>query len=914
MKIYDLFSLRTSLAGVIMAMVMSFGPRQMLAADQPVKREMRSAWVATVWRLDWPSTVITSTGNTTQINKQKQQLTTLLDSMAVNNMNAVNFQVRSRADAMYKSSYEPWSSDLVDSRGMDPGYDPLAYCIEECHKRGMECHAWINPYRFESVTGAWSNKPGDYRKDHPDWVMDVKGASILNPGKPEVTQRICDIIREICTNYDIDGILFDDYFYLSGTTDQDADLYKAYTDNGGKLSLDNWRRDNVNRMVDAVYRTIKEVKPWLRFGISPAGIACTDASVARKYGITPCPTGSDWQYKDIYSDPIAWLNNRSLDFISPQIYWTIGHSTDYDQACQWWSVVANKFGRHFYSSHSISSLTGLSQMPGMSNAEASLSAPVMRADGPNNTTFAEFANQVRLNRRYTLNDAPGSIFYSAKFLYKTAPLFAHYLHTTVFNTPALVPAMTWQPVNSPGNVSNVRRSGNKLTWQGVDNVRYTIYAVPESEPVVNFDRDVQYLLGTSYVAEYQIPADKATGYKFAVCVLDRYGNEYSPIFVGAAAQTLPGPTLTYPADGQTAEMPFDFKWENVDGADRYIIDIADKNDMSQLLYSTTVTTTSANTSSIGTIPSGKNLYWRVRSCGTNCNDGLSRIQSFRARNVEIISPANGDTALSLTPTVTWTEPTRQVTIQIARDDTFSDVIYTAESANGSHTVAPNILGSYETYFLRLLYTFNGRDCTTATTVFTTAETTPATPLIAYPSPSGTLHSNEFITVTPIPGLRKMRIELARDDKFNVRASYISENETALGWSDSKNGSQIKVAGKSLEDGKTYYLRVRGTYNTSSGLKYTDYSAPITITYSATTGSVSSITAENNTGIFLFNGDLILSATGKVTVAALDMTGRTAAILFDGINTSETTLDTSMLHPGIYIVSVNSLPALKYVHQ
>ena len=224
------------------------------AADMPVKRETRSAWVATVWQLDWPSNVITSTGNESQIKRQKDDLIKMLDSLSVNNMNAVNFQVRSRSDAMYKSSYEPWSTDLVSQRGLDPGWDPLEFCVAECHARGMECHAWVNPYRFESVQHQWDNTPMNYRETHPEWVMDVKEAAILNPGNPEVTKQICDIIAEIVTNYDVDGVLFDDYFYLSGTpASADADLYSAYQSDGGALSLNDWRRDNVNK--------IREVNP-----------------------------------------------------------------------------------------------------------------------------------------------------------------------------------------------------------------------------------------------------------------------------------------------------------------------------------------------------------------------------------------------------------------------------------------------------------------------------------------------------------------------------------------------------------------------------------------------------------------------------------------------------------------------------
>ena len=231
--------LRNILTAMLAALAITATSGQALAADAPVKREMRSAWVATVWQLDWPSTTVTETGNELQISQQKAQMTALLDSIAANNMNAINFQVRSRCDAMYKSSYEPWSTDLVGERGMDPGWDPLEWVVAECHKRGLECHAWVNPYRYESVSNQWDGSPKCYRQSNPEWMLDVNGATILNPGIPEVTEQIVKVIREIVQNYDIDGVLFDDYFYLSGTpkdSSGDGDLYSAYTAAGGKLS------------------------------------------------------------------------------------------------------------------------------------------------------------------------------------------------------------------------------------------------------------------------------------------------------------------------------------------------------------------------------------------------------------------------------------------------------------------------------------------------------------------------------------------------------------------------------------------------------------------------------------------------------------------------------------------------------
>lgn len=824
------------------------GIAPVFAADAPQKREMRSAWVATVWRLDWPQNTITSTGNQTQIDRQKKDLITMLDSLSVNNMNCVNFQVRSRAEALYKSSYEPWSQEIVEERGMDPGYDPLQFCIDECHKRGMECHAWINPYRVESVAHQWDGTPRNYRDEHPDWLMDVTAsdgntACILNPGRPEVTQRICDIIREILQNYDVDGVLFDDYFYLSGTPNSmDADLYSAYTAGGGKLSQADWRRENVNGMIDAVYKTVKETKPWVRFGVSPAGIACTSGSVASKYGITPCPTGSDWQYSSIYSDPIAWVSRQSLDFISPQIYWTIGAGTDYEKACKWWSNVAAKWNRHFYSSHSISSLNLTSKSPAMSGIEEEIHA---MASGQNSDTFAEYANEIRLNRKYTQNEAPGSIFYSVKYMYRNAPKFAHYLKNQVFNTPALIPAMTWQPVQNPGNPSNVTRAGNVLSWQGPENVRYTVYAVPTSVPEQNFAKEAECLLGVSYDKTFTVNQKYLSGYNFAVCTLDRYGNEYSPVFVGAATHTLSAPQLTYPADNETVEMPFDFAWNAVDGATSYIVEIARDAAMTQLLYTIPANATTAGTESMAGMPIDTRLFWRVRSCGNSCNDGISDTRAFTPRNLQIISPDKGQNAIALAPTIKWSIPERDITLQIANSDEFTDktIVYTAQCTGGSHEVPRYTLASYTTYYVRALYVRNGIDCITEPVEFTTCEFTPAIPVLTTPVAGGVLHSNERITMLPVEGAKAIRIELSATSNFPPRSSYIQASPDMAAWCDTRTGGEITISNKTLSDGATYYVRVLARYNTAEGEQKTDFCTPVEFTYSADAG-VNDITVDN----------------------------------------------------------------------
>ena len=707
-----------------------------VAQDVPQKREMRSAWVATVWQLDWPQTLIKTTGNESQIAGQQKQMTTLLDSLALNNFNAINFQVRSRCDAMYKSSYEPWSTDLVSTRGMDPGWDPLEWVVKECHARGMECHAWINPYRYESVVGQWNGTPQAYRDTNPEWLIDVNGASILNPGLPEVTQRICDVIKEIVTNYDVDGVLFDDYFYLNGTSEaHDGNLYNAYKADGGTLEIGDWRRENVNNMVASVYRTIKEAKPWVRFGVSPAGIACTNVAVANKYGITRCPTGSDWQYNQIYSDPIAWISAQTLDFISPQIYWTIGYSTNYDAATKWWSMVANKWNRHVYVSHDIATLNASSKRPGMSGVEQAAEESGRRyASGPNNSTYEEYANEVRLNREYNHDDAPGSIFYSAKYLYRMSPKFSHYLANTVFNTKALIPALTWQTTTAPDLIEDFARSGSTLTWKPIDNMRYTVYAFPESMPTENFLKEAEYLLGISYEPEFTIPAKALSGMKYAVCAYDRYGYEYSPVILGVPTEPLEPAVLTSPVNGQTIEVPFNFEWQAVAGASEYIVEVYADAELTNRIDQRSTTTNYISTESFITLPVATTLYWRVRSCGAGKADGVSALEPFVVKNLIITSPDNFSENISLTPTFEYSDPERTVVLELSTNDMFDDrgLFLSVDGKNGTVTVPQYSLAAATVYYGRLRYERMGVEKVTPTLQFTTKEMAPVVPAMAVP--------------------------------------------------------------------------------------------------------------------------------------------------------------------------------------
>lgn len=477
--------------------------------------ELRSFWIATVWRLDWPQTAGTSV---TAANQQKQQMTELLDRLAEANYNAIWFQVRSMCDAMYDSKYEPWSSNLTGSRGAMPAYDPLEFIVEECHKRGMECHAWINPFRFS--TGTAYNTANDQEMRDNGWLITYGSTTVMNPALPEVRQRIVNVCRDILDNYDIDGIVFDDYFYPSGIpTDNSAEDYAQFAASGAS-NFGDWRRENVNKTVKAVYDMIQDVKPFVKFGIGPRGIAATDQAVADKYGVPRCTTGSDSQYSQIFCDPLAWLSAGTIDYISPQLYWARGYSAgDFSILCPWWYDVAEKFGRHCYVSHSLEYFKDGEQTP-----------------DTREKTFEGMAAQVQMNRDETLNNAPGCCFYSYSCVDGTNEMengvdFFTYMKNNKFQDKALTPCISWKEAPEQGKVANLREKDGVLEWDAVNNMRYAVYLLPEGTShdgrLLNVAKNLKAHL---YYNRYELPE----GYEkceAAVAIVDRYGNRYSPQWI-----------------------------------------------------------------------------------------------------------------------------------------------------------------------------------------------------------------------------------------------------------------------------------------------------------------------------------------------------------------------------------------------
>ena len=379
-------------------------------------REFRGVWVATVVNIDWPSKPGLSTDD------QKKEAVTILDSVVALRLNAVILQVRPHCDAMYDSKLEPWSYYLTGEEGKapDPYYDPLAFWVEEAHKRGIELHAWFNPYRAHHPKGGEITDASIIRK-HPAWVKDVgNGMWWLNPSNKDVQDHSFNVVMDVVRRYDIAGVHFDDYFYPYGDGNfPDDDTWGDYKKSGGSLSREDWRRDAVNTFIERVYDGIKKEKPYVKFGISPFGIG--------RPGDPPSISGFD-QYSVLYADALLWLQKGWIDYWSPQLYWPISQIPQSFPVLLGWWARENTQGRNLW--------------------------PGMILDRMTNERGAdEITNQIMIERGF-VPDAPGHIHFSMKAFLSDSSVLNAALENGPYRRQSLVPPSPWLD-NTPPSAPKV---------------------------------------------------------------------------------------------------------------------------------------------------------------------------------------------------------------------------------------------------------------------------------------------------------------------------------------------------------------------------------------------------------------------------------------------------------------------------
>jgi uncharacterized lipoprotein YddW (UPF0748 family) len=471
-------------------------------AQLPPKRELRAVWIATVENIDWPSR------RGLPVEQQKQEFTDILDHQQQNGMNAVVVQVRPVADAFYASPFEPWSEYLTGRQGQapDPYYDPLQFMIAETHKRGMEFHAWFNPYRAVFSVSRSSVAPTHITKQRPQWFLTFDGRKYFDPGVPEVREYVTQIIRDVVRRYDIDAVHFDDYFYPYPVPGKDFPDYSSYRQYGHGMAKDDWRRWNVDTIIQMVGKMIKEEKPWVKFGISPFGVwRSRERDPEGSY-----TRGGLTNYDDLYADVLKWLKKGWIDYAAPQLYWERGHRTaDFEVLLNWWAQ--HGYGRHVYIGHGVYKI----------NSNAAW-------NNPNELP-------IQLTEVRTLNTIQGSFFYSNKSFTGNPRGIEDTLRNHFYHYPALRPIMPWlngKAPFSPYFIDAIEKpNGLNLFWADNDTSgrtnQYVLYRFNADE-VINLNDPSRILTILPQMADPQyVDATYVKGkiYTYVLTALNRLQDE-----------------------------------------------------------------------------------------------------------------------------------------------------------------------------------------------------------------------------------------------------------------------------------------------------------------------------------------------------------------------------------------------------
>lgn len=463
------------------------------------KREFRAAWIQSVngqFR-----------GMPTE--KLKQNLIGQLNSLQKAGINAIIFQVRPEADALYASRLEPWSRFLtgVQGKAPEPYWDPMQFMIDECHKRGMEFHAWINPYRTKTTLKS-ELAPNHVYNIHPEWFVTYGDQLYFDPALPESRRHICMVVSDIVSRYDVDAIHMDDYFYpypIKGKNFPDDASFARF--GGGFSNKGDWRRSNVNVLIKKLHETIREIKPWVKFGVSPFGIYRNESSD---------PLGSKTKglqnYDDLYADVLLWAREGWIDYNIPQIYWHIGHPVaDYETLVKWWA--RNTENRPLF--------IGQSVMNTVQNAD------------PKNPSINQLPRKMALQRAY--QTIGGSCQWPASAVVENAGKYRDALIAEYHKYPALPPVFDFMDNEAPAKVRKMKpvwtEDGYILFWTAPKYkeemnraVQYVVYRFNDKEKV-NID-DPSHIVAITRDNFYKLPyEDGKTKYRYVVTALDRLHNE-----------------------------------------------------------------------------------------------------------------------------------------------------------------------------------------------------------------------------------------------------------------------------------------------------------------------------------------------------------------------------------------------------
>ena len=464
-----------------------------LAITAQPKREFRGAWIQCV------NGQFKGIGTKTM----QETLTYQLDELQKDGCNVIIFQVRPECDALYQSALEPWSYYLTGQQGLapQPYWDPLAWMVEQCHKRGMELHAWINPYRAKTKV-AHANAVNHVVSQHPERCFEYDGLTLLNPALKENRDYICQVVTDILERYDVDGLHIDDYFYpypTPGINIPDDAYFRANPQ--GFTDKDDWRRNNVNLFIEQLWATIRTVKPWVKFGVSPFGIYRNEKSD---------PNGSKTNglqnYDQLYADVLLWVKNGWVDYCVPQIYWEIGNkAADYDELIHWWDKYCTK------------------------------TTLVIGEDVERTGKFNQMARKMALHAE--LPNVKGTVLWYAKAVVDNVGNYGTRLRELYWRNPALQPAMKHidnKAPKKPRKVQAVDIEGQKvLFWTAPKGegwkdaaASYVVYRFNQGDKVTVDDASkiVAITSDTHYEMPQETPGTKCT---YAVTALDRMQNESS---------------------------------------------------------------------------------------------------------------------------------------------------------------------------------------------------------------------------------------------------------------------------------------------------------------------------------------------------------------------------------------------------